>query len=58
MRFNEFKIRLLTSYLNNELDMRNNDKIRYIFTEVITNIFNQIKNLLFEKVKIKKKNLI
>ncbi len=54
MRFNEFKNILLTSYLNNELEMRNNDKIRYIFTEVITILSLSNKKPSFEKVKIKK----
>jgi hypothetical protein len=54
MRFSEFKQILITTYLNNELDMRNDDKIRYIFTELITLLSLSNKKPSFEKIKIKK----
>ena len=36
MRFNNFKNIVINGYIGNELAMRNNQKIRNIFAEIIT----------------------
>ena len=53
MRFNNFKD-LISMYSGFELNMRNNDKVRKIFAEIITVICNSKKKHSIESVKIKK----
>ena len=54
MRFNKFKDVLLNGYLDNELSMRNNEKIRKLFAEIICVLCKSRKNHSFESIKIKK----
>ena len=54
MRFNKFKDILLNGYLDNELSMRNNEKIRKLFAEIICVLCKSRKNHSFESIKIKK----
>ena len=53
MRFNHFK-EIISCYTGFELNMRNNDKVRKIFAEIITIICNSNKKHSIESVKIKK----
>ena len=53
MRFNQFK-ELISTYSGFELNMRNSDKIRKIFAEIIAVICNSKKKHSIESVKIKK----
>jgi hypothetical protein len=54
MRFNKFKDILMNGYLDNELSMRNNDKIRKLFAEIICTLCHSKKKHSFERIKIKK----
>lgn len=54
MRFNNFKDILMGGYLDNELGMRNNEKIRKLFAEIISVLCFSRKKHGFENVKIKK----
>ena len=54
MRFENFKSVLCNGYIDNELRMRNNPKIRQIFAEVIAVLCLSRKKHAFEPVKIKK----
>tara|TARA_B110000008_G_C16978682_1_gene567341 strand:- start:1334 stop:2413 length:1080 start_codon:yes stop_codon:yes gene_type:complete len=53
MRFNNFKEILSNGYIDNELKMRNNEKIRQLFSEVICIICLSRKNNTFDIPKIK-----
>lgn len=53
MRFNNFK-ELISSYNGVELDIRNNDKVRKIFAEIITILCSSKKKHSIESIKIKK----
>tara|TARA_A100001015_G_C14916372_1_gene682506 strand:+ start:227 stop:1303 length:1077 start_codon:yes stop_codon:yes gene_type:complete len=53
MRFNDFKNILLGGYLDNEIKMRNNMKIRKLFAEIICIICFSKKNNTFDYPKIK-----
>jgi hypothetical protein len=53
MRFNNFK-ELISSYNDVELDIRNNDKVRKIFAEIITILCSSKKKHSIESIKIKK----
>jgi hypothetical protein len=53
MRFNQFK-EIISTYSGFELNMRNNDKVRKIFAEIIAVICNSKKKHSIESVKIKK----
>ena len=53
MRFNDFKNILMNGYLDNELKMRNNNKIRKLFAEIICIICFSRKNNTFDYPKIK-----
>jgi hypothetical protein len=56
MRFQNFKEILCNGYLDNELAMRNNDKIRKLFGELICVLCNSSKKHGFESIKIKTKD--
>ena len=53
MRFNNFK-EMISSYNGVELDIRNNDKVRKIFAEIITVLCSSKKKHSIESIKIKK----
>jgi hypothetical protein len=53
MRFNKFK-EIISNYVGFELNMRNNDKVRKLFAEIIAIICNSKKKHSIESVKIKK----
>jgi hypothetical protein len=53
LRFNNFK-EIISTYIGFEMNMRNNDKIRKIFAEIITVICNSRKKHSIESIKIKK----
>jgi hypothetical protein len=53
-RFEDFKTVLSNGYLDNELRMRNNPKIREIFAEIIAVLSNSRKKHAFEPVKLPK----
>ena len=53
LRFNNFKSILMSGYLDNELAMRNNEKIRKIFAEIICVLCKSRKQHSFEPIKIK-----
>jgi hypothetical protein len=54
MRIDNFKVIISNGYIGNELRMRNNIKIRKLFTEIITILCISRKKHAFEPVKIKK----
>ena len=54
LRFNKFKDILLNGYLGNELNMRNNEKIRKLFAEIMFVLCKSRKHHSFEAIKIKK----
>ena len=54
MRFSGFKEILRNGYLNNELSMRNNEKIRILFSEIISILCLSLNKHSFEKLKVKK----
>ena len=56
MRFENFKEIIKSGYVDSELSMRNNDKIRKLFAEIICVLCNSRKKHSFESVKIKKKS--
>jgi hypothetical protein len=56
MRFNNFKDILSNGYASNELSMRNNVKIRQLFSEIICIICLSRKKHSFESVKIQRKD--
>ena len=53
-RFNKFKEILSNGYLDNELSMRNNEKIRKLFAEIISVLCFSKKKLSVDAIKIKK----
>ena len=53
LRFNNFK-EIISTYIGFELNMRNNDKTRKIFAEIIVVICNSKKKHSIESIKIKK----
>ena len=53
MRFNNFK-ELISTYNGVELDIRNNDRVRKIFAEIITVLCSSKKKHSIESIKIKK----
>ena len=55
LRFNNFK-EIISSFIGDELSMRNNDKIRKLFAEIIIVICNSKKKHAIESVKIKTKD--
>ena len=57
MRFNNFRDILSKGYLDNELNMRNNKKIRNIFGEIICILCHSPKKYAIEAVKIKDKSV-
>jgi hypothetical protein len=56
MRFNKFKEIICNGYLGNELAMRNNEKIRKLFAEIILVLCFSKKKYSFETVKIEKQS--
>tara|TARA_B100000035_G_scaffold315271_2_gene334880 strand:- start:2345 stop:3382 length:1038 start_codon:yes stop_codon:yes gene_type:complete len=56
MRYTNFKDILNSGYLGRELNMRNNEKIRKLFCEIICNLCLSTKKHSFEKIKIKKED--
>ena len=54
MRFNNFKNLVSSGYVGNELRLRNNQKIRQIFAEIICVLCYSRKKHSFEPIKIKK----
>ena len=54
MRFNNFKDILTNGYIGQELFLRNNDKIRKIFSEVICVLCDSNKKHSFENIKLNK----
>ena len=54
MRFDTFKSILTNGYLDNEIRLRNNPKIRQLFAEIVSVLFFSKKKHTFEPVKIKK----
>lgn len=55
MRFNNFKEIVQNGYIDNELSMRNNNKIRTLFAEIIGMLCYSNKKPSFEIIKINKK---
>ena len=55
LRFNNFK-KIISNYTGFEINMRNNDKVRKIFAEIITIICNSKKKHSIESIKIKKQD--
>ena len=53
-RFDNFKNILVNGYIDNELSMRNNNKVRQIFAEIITVLCLSRKKHAIEPIKIKK----
>lgn len=53
MRFQNFKEILCNGYIDNEIAMRNNEKIRKLFAELISVLCNSSKKHAFESIKIK-----
>lgn len=53
LRFKNFK-EIISTYIGVELDMRNNDKVRKLFAEIITVLCNSKKKHSIESIKIKK----
>ena len=53
MRFENFRTILKNGYVGNELSMRNNEKIRKLFCEIICNLCLSNKRHSFEKIKVK-----
>jgi len=53
-RFNSFKIILQNGYVDNEMALRNNPKIRHIFTEIIAVLCLSRKKHTFEPIRIDK----
>ena len=53
LRFKNFK-EIISTYIGVELDMRNNDKVRKLFAEIITILCNSKKKHSIESIKIKK----
>ena len=56
MRFDNFKEIVCNGYLDNDLRLRNNDKIRTIFAEIISILCSSRKKHVFMPVKIKKRD--
>lgn len=56
MRYTNFKDILNNGYLGRELNMRNNERIRKLFCEIICNLCLSTKKHSFEKIKIKKED--
>lgn len=54
MRFNKFKEIMLGGYVGNELSMRNNEKIRKLFAEIIVVLCYSRRKHSFEAIKIEK----
>lgn len=54
MRFNKFKEIMLGGYIGNELSMRNNEKIRKLFAEIIVVLCYSRRKHSFEAIKIEK----
>ena len=54
LRFNNFKNIILSGYVGNELQMRNNDKIRKLFAEIITILCLSTKKTELTSIKINK----
>tara|TARA_B100001063_G_scaffold237435_1_gene258361 strand:- start:520 stop:1587 length:1068 start_codon:yes stop_codon:yes gene_type:complete len=55
LRFNNFR-EIISNYTGFEINMRNNDKVRKIFAEIITVICNSKKKHSIESIKIKKQD--
>lgn len=53
MRFNNFKDIMMNGYIGRELTMRNNDKIRKLFAEIMCILCDSNKKHSFETIKIK-----
>ena len=52
LRYNNFKDILINGYIGNELKLRNNNKIRRLFAEIISNLCLSPKKLALETIKI------
>lgn len=53
MRFNHFKEIMVNGYIDREINMRNNDKIRKLFAEIMCILCDSNKKHSFENLKIK-----